>query len=921
MAAGVNDGIGASPRRHTHKELAGEGGRDRGLADGLKLVLDGEGVIAGQTLEIEIQLVEGLPLIGKGFFQLEGKVAHALLGLRLGSGVLVVIDGGKSVGGDSGLLGVSHDDNSFQISKRCPEQVSRPGRWPGLLHTERLADVGQVVGAVDIADEVQLVDLAHLLAVDVSRPVADGVLAGAVGGRCGGDGAALVALWDDHKNMLDGAHDHLAGNDILVLLRNAQVDGVAAGLGELHALVGDGAEVEAQRHRVEVAEDDRLHIAGNAGTGDRLRQRGQVGQRRLGHADILHGIFVDLEVDNALIHDSNLLLALQGAGDIAGVILQHEVDLLSGGGRRHVDTEFDDAGHKVGQRVLTLQHLHASAQDVANTHQAVEPDVGGIENGVDEAAGHGLVQLAPEGADHGVSDPAKHPGDGDKVILDVGVAGIAGGIVAPGAPAAHEVQRGQDAVVVEDVRLCQSQIDFGAILQDHRIALEALVAGGLIGAAAVVGVHLGHQARQLRAHVELVVPELEHGPAGNLVHIDEVLPALLGDGRGIAGGAGGAGVDVDQRLGLEHPVDAAGLGRHDGGHDRGLGVPGGADQVGHDAQRGHAQLNAFHPRSNSGIVHRRGLDLVVGHVDLRSGIGLAVGQRLNDKKLPVVVGAVIGVLDVGIAGAARGLDDQIAVVDGLDGQLGLMVGQGHIGCGHCLLHVRGIKDVAEDDRLAAEQLEVGIRKLTERIAGPVVRVAQLLHSLGPAGAESRDADSGGRRRALHGGRADDKGDSALGHDGGADAGRLLGDVYAMICHSASSLLSAGGQLLVVHIQQVSGGLDFDAILGERVAGDNQRGDQRVSFQGRSQLTEHISFAAPIDRAGLDYSPDAGAEVDAKPGGLAVGFLGFLGGLGLLRVLTGALGGALGRFFLYYCHSATSLSTPGTRQVVVISPAK
>ena len=90
-------------------------------------------------------------------------VAYALLGLRLGGGVLVVIDGGESVGGNNGLVDISHGDNSFQISKRCPERMFRPGLLSGLLHAERLADVGQVVGAVDIADEVELVDLTHLL--------------------------------------------------------------------------------------------------------------------------------------------------------------------------------------------------------------------------------------------------------------------------------------------------------------------------------------------------------------------------------------------------------------------------------------------------------------------------------------------------------------------------------------------------------------------------------------------------------------------------------------------------------------------------------------------------------------------------------------------------------------------------------------
>lgn len=98
-------------------------------------------------------------------------------------------------------------------------------------------------------------------------------------------------------------------------------------------------------------------------------------------------------------------------------------------------------GHEVGQRVFALQNLHASAQEVAHAHQTVEPDVGGVENGVDQAAVHGLVQLAPEGLNEGVADPAEHTADGDKIILDVGVGGIAGGIVTPCHPAAHEVQR------------------------------------------------------------------------------------------------------------------------------------------------------------------------------------------------------------------------------------------------------------------------------------------------------------------------------------------------------------------------------------------------------------------------------------------------------------------------------------------------
>ena len=252
-----------------------------------------------------------------------------------------------------------------------------------------------------------------------------------------------------------------------------------------------------------------------------------------------------------------------------------------------------------------------------------------------------------------------------------------------------------------------------------------------------------------------------------------------------------------------------------------MGVARGANQVGHDAQGGKTLLDALHAGCNGGIVHGIGIDLVVGHVHLLGSVGFAVGQDFDDQELPVVVGAVIGVLDVGLAGAASGLDDQVLVVNGRDGELGLVVGQGHVGSCHRLLHVRDVKDVAHDNGLAAKQLEVGVHELAEGIAPPVIRVAQLLHRLGPAGAEDGDASRSGRRRALHGGRADDEGHAAGGDNGSADAGGLLGDKYAVICHCFLSSLSAGGQLHIVHMQQVPGGLDFDAVLGERVAGDDQ----------------------------------------------------------------------------------------------------
>lgn len=65
-----------------------------------------------------------------------------------------------------------------------------------------------------------------------------------------------------------------------------------------------------------------------------------------------------------------------------------------------------------------------------------------------------------------------------------------------------------------------------------------------------------------------------------------------------------------QRLGLGTSVDAAGgSARVAMAATTGLGVPGGADQVGLMPQRGHAQ-SMLSSRSNSGIVPQTGLTLL-----------------------------------------------------------------------------------------------------------------------------------------------------------------------------------------------------------------------------------------------------------------------------------------------------------------------
>ena len=148
--------------------------------------------------------------------------------------------------------------------------------------------------------------------------------------------------------------------------------------------------------------------------------------------------------------------------------------------------------------------------------------------------------------------------------------------------------------------------------------------------------------------------------------------------------------------------------------------------------------------------------------------------------LAAVVGVVVGAGHIGRAGAARGLDDQRGVVDGLDGELHLVIRHSDVSGGGSLLRGADVEDIAENDGLAGEQLEVRIHEFAERVGGPVVGIAQLLHSLGPAGAEDGSAGCSGLVRCLNRSQADHEGNAGLRHDRGADAGCLLRDIYAVV---------------------------------------------------------------------------------------------------------------------------------------------
>ena len=280
--------------------------------------------------------------------------------------------------------------------------------------------------------------------------------------------------------------------------------------------------------------------------------------------------------------------------------------------------------------------------------------------------------------------------------------------------------------------------------------------------------------------MELIIAQLRHRPEGDLVLVGDVGGVLLGENIGIGTRAGSTAVDVDQRLGAEQAVDVACLGGHCSGHGRLLRIAGGAQQIGDDAQQGQAQLHILHRGGDVRCGDGGCLDLVVGDVYLLGVIGAAGRQQLHHQMFAAVIGVIVGARHIGRAGTAGRLDDQSGIVDGRDGKLYLVLRHRNISRGRRLLCGGDIQNIAENDRLAGEQLEVRIHEFAERVGCPVVGVAQLLHRLRPAGAENRGAGGSRLIRRLNRSQTDHEGDAGLRHDRGADAGSLLRDIYAVV---------------------------------------------------------------------------------------------------------------------------------------------
>ena len=239
--------------------------------------------------------------------------------------------------------------------------------------------------------------------------------------------------------------------------------------------------------------------------------------------------------------------------------------------------------------------------------------------------------------------------------------------------------------------------------------------------------------------MELIVPDLDHGPANDLIGVYEVIFALVVGQLRILGDTVCAAIRVNDGLAAEQTHDVpAHLCRHDSGHHSIVGPAGGQQRVGDFAHSRHAIIHSgdtFHDVRNLDHAWVNGCILRTQ----RCGIVGAAGFQKLDHTGFIILLIVEGVVLVlrqfrSLAGYLDGIPDSVK------GQGDFVIGHFVIPGGSILFHCLGIKDIAEDNRLLAEQLEVRVNDLADGILLPVVREAQLLHRFIPGSSDYRLID-------------------------------------------------------------------------------------------------------------------------------------------------------------------------------------
>ena len=280
--------------------------------------------------------------------------------------------------------------------------------------------------------------------------------------------------------------------------------------------------------------------------------------------------------------------------------------------------------------------------------------------------------------------------------------------------------------------------------------------------------------------MELVIAQLDHGPADDLILVHEVVLVFVPGQLGIFGDTLRAGVCIDQALAMEEAHNACRLGGHDCRNNGVVGPTGGAESIGNLSDGGHTVIHmadAFHDVRQDNLIRsdRRVVDRKFVRV-----IGGTGFQKFNYAGvcLIIVVDTVVLVLrqhrfaagDVDSAADCRQRQPNHVFIH-------VILLRSHV-----VLHLGRVHDVAEDHRLAAEQLKMGIDELAQGIGLPVIGKAQLRHRLVPTGAKDGGVDLAGLGCCMNRGNPCHIGKSGIRHNGDAHRCSLFQNMNAKIRH-------------------------------------------------------------------------------------------------------------------------------------------
>ena len=195
----------------------------------------------------------------------------------------------------------------------------------------------------------------------------------------------------------------------------------------------------------------------------------------------------------------------------AGVVLHRSQDLLCRWVRGEQHLNPHNAVDEVGDGVVLAVKYELCLRYLIPLLPGIALDILTVHDALDQSLVDWVIHLGKIGQNKLVGPPVVHPAARDKAVLDIGVARIAGGAVAPRFPAVH-VDGGIDSLGVEQVGLLHVQDHLAAVRKAQATDFERLIGQRDIGYTVVVVVGVRDQGGCRRGKMIHLLPHPDHRP-------------------------------------------------------------------------------------------------------------------------------------------------------------------------------------------------------------------------------------------------------------------------------------------------------------------------------------------------------------------------------------------------------------------------